>query len=611
MILQALNRYYERAENMPREGWVRRGVDYVLVLDKDGACLNIEAIGERKKNKLTPREVLVPAIGKQALKHTNSGNDANLLWDNASFVFGTGNKGAGKLRAFVSTLNEWLGDVKDSGLAAVAMFCERVKDSSDFAPALIERFGFKDDFDKRDPVLVFRLTTDVEYLHFRPAIRSAYEAKLNTSGADGLPIGNCLVSGKQGVPLALNESVIKGVWGGQPAGCNIVSFNARTFESYGKRERNGENAPIGASASFAYSTALNHLLGSPQRTQIGDTSTVFWAEEPHDLEAMVPNLFGEPKKDDPNAGTAVLQKLYSAVQTGKFAVGKADDRFHVLGLAPNAARIAIRFWETETAIVLAKRIAKHFEDIQIVHADFEREHLSLPALLKAGSRRKSDGSYDIPPRLGGDVLHAVMAGENLPFPAEWLGQTLQRCRADQAKKNTATGKSIRHVSYERAAIIKAWINRNIRWKQLAEKGMTMGLDNSCTDLAYRLGRLFAAYERIQEIAAERELNRSIRDAYYGAAMATPRAVFPRLMRLDQHHMRDLRRGNPGFHVYFDKLLQEIGDGIPAPGSLPATMSLENQGKFTIGYYHQRQEFYAGKSGSEKETAQSVDSTKEI
>lgn len=606
MILQSLNRYYERAENMPHEGWVRRGVDYVLVLDQHGTCVAIESIGEPKKNKLIPRDVLVPAIGKQVLKHTNSGNDANLLWDNASFVFGTGNKGAGKLNAFISTLRDWLGEVTDPGLTAVVTFCERVKDSSDVVPALVERFGFKDDFDKRDPVLVFRLTTDVEYVHFRPAVRSAYETKLGANGADGLPIGNCLVSGKQDVPLALNESVIKGVWGGQPAGCNIVSFNARAFESYGKKDRNGENAPISASASFSYTTALNHLLASQQRTQIGDASTVFWAEEPHDLEAMVPNLFGEPKKDDPNAGTAALQKLYSAVHTGKFAVGKSDDRFHVLGLAPNAARISIRFWETEPAIVLAKRIAKHFDDIQITHADFDREHLPLPALLKASSRRKSDGSYDIPPRLGGDVLHTIMAGENLPFPAEWLGQTLQRCRADQAKKNATTGKPVRHVNYERAAIIKACINRNIRWKQLSEKGMTVGLDKNCKDLAYRLGRLFVTYERIQEISAERELNRSILAAYYGAAMTTPRVVFPRLMRLNQHHMRDLRRRNPGIHVYFDKLLQEIGDGIPAPGSLPATMNLENQGKFTIGYYHQRQEFYASKSNSEAD--ETIEST---
>ncbi len=333
MILQALNRYYERAENMPREGWVRRGVDYVLVLDGQGLCVNIELIGEQKKGKTVPREMLVPAIGKQAMKHTNSGNDANLLWDNASFVFGTGNKGAGKLNSFISTMRSWLGEIEDEGVSTVIRFCTHIQSNPESVARLIERFQLKEDFDKRDPVLVFRLISDIEHVHARPAVRKAYKTATAAFQSGSTLRGNCLVTGESDVPLAPNESVIKGVWGGQPAGCNIVSFNARAFESYGKRERNGENAPVSVRASFAYTTALNHLLASQQRIQVGDTSTVFWAEEPHELEIALPNLFGESPKDDPNRNTGALKALYSAIQSGRFSVGNAETRFHVLGLA--------------------------------------------------------------------------------------------------------------------------------------------------------------------------------------------------------------------------------------------------------------------------------------
>jgi len=299
MILQALNRYYERSEDMPREGWVRRGVDYILVLDEQGQCVNIETAGEQKKGKNVPREMLVTAIGKQAMKHTNSGKDANLLWDNASFVFGTGNKGDIKLGSFIEALREWFGSLDDTAVKAVSRFCSSIQAKPDLAATLIERFQLKEDFEKRDQVLIFRLVSDLEGIHLRPAVVRTYEAALSSSRTSSDLCGNCLVTGEMNVPLAPNESVIKNVWGGQPAGCNIVSFNARAFESYGKRERNGENAPVSLRASFAYTTALNHLLNSSQRMQVGDTSTVFWAEEPHELEM----LFGEVMRDDPEKGT--------------------------------------------------------------------------------------------------------------------------------------------------------------------------------------------------------------------------------------------------------------------------------------------------------------------
>lgn len=569
MILQALNRYYERAEDLPREGWVRRGVDYVVVLDAQGQCINIEPVGERKKGKTIPRETLVPAIGKQAMKHTNSGKDANLLWDNASFVFGTGNKGAIKLASFIDTLHDWLGGIDDPGVNAVTRFCRGLQSMPDKLPALLEGFQVKEEFDIRDPVLAFRLVSDIENVHARRAVRSEYESKLVSAHLQAQLLGNCLVTGEIGVPLAPNESVIKGVWGAQPAGANIVSFNARAFESYGKRERNGENAPVSLRASFAYTTSLNHLLASRQRMQVGDTSTLFWAEEPHELESAVPDLFGEPPKDDPNRGINALKAIYSAVQSGKFTVGDASTRFHVLGLAPNAARIAIRFWETATAMELAKRIQGHFEDIRIAHADYEPEHLSLFRLLTGVALlNKAD---NIPPNLGGEVLRAIL--EDLPYPTPLLNLAVQRCRAEQKP------------SYARAAVIKASLNRLIRRGNTTEREYLPMLDPANTNPAYRLGRLFAVLEKIQEEASP-GLNATIRDRYYGAASSTPVSVFTTLLRLKNHHLGKLNRGRA---VQMEKLIGEIMDGLT---DFPRQLAFPDQGRFALGYYHQRQTFFA-------------------
>ncbi len=599
MILQALHRYYERSEGLPREGWVRRGVDYVVVLDAQGKCVGLEPIGELKKGKLTPSEKLVTAIGKQAMKHTNSGKDANLLWDNASFVFGTGNKGDIKLESFLATLEEWLCDVEDAGIEAVRKFCLRLQAAPEAAGALIERYQAKEDFDKRDPVLVFRLADDLEYVHMRPAVRSAYESTLASAQSGSTLRGNCLVTGGIKVPLAPNESVIKGIWDGQPAGCNIVSFNARAFESYGKRKRNGENAPISVQASFAYTTALNHLLSSKQRIQVGDASTVFWAEESHDLENAIPDLFGERSRDDPDRNARAVEALYTAVHTGKFVTGGPDTRFHVLGLAPNAARISIRFWETATAAELAKRIKQHFDDIDAVHADYEPRYLSLSALLKSAGRKKSDGTYDIPPNLGGEVMRAILEG--LPYPTTLLNLAVTRCRAEQARKDQ-NGKPVPNVSYARAAVIKASLNRWIRFRQSNEKEFLPMLDPANTNPGYRLGRLFATLERIQEDAAggPGKLNATIRDRYYGAASSTPAAVFSTLLRLSKHHLGKL---TDGLAVVRERLIGEIMDGFEANSFPPRVLPLADQARFALGYYHQRQAFFTKSESKNQEESQ--------
>jgi CRISPR-associated protein Csd1 len=426
MILQALGDYYKRSDDLPREGWIRRAVDYELVLDTAGNCIAFKALGEMRKGKTVAEERLVIAIGKQAMKHTNSGKDANLLWDNASFVFGAGNKGATKLTSFIETLQSWLGELDDPGVKAVNLFCTQLQADPAAANALIERFGHTEDFEKRDPVLTFQLQGDLEGIHHRLSVRSAYEDAFIERGVSDGARGNCLVTGKTNVPIALNETVIKNVWGGQPAGCNIVSFNARAFESYGKTERQGENAPVSRAAAFAYTTALNHLLrkDSPQRMQVGDASTVFWAER----QAPYETIFGDIFQDNPDASTDKVEALLNAVHSGHWGPMDKDLRYHVLGLAPNAARISIRFYHRVTLQELGQRIAQHFEDLSLVRGPNDARYPTLFRLLTAVAlQNKAD---NIPPNLGGAVVDAILAGPNVPYPSLWLNAAVGRCRAE-------------------------------------------------------------------------------------------------------------------------------------------------------------------------------------
>jgi CRISPR-associated protein Csd1 len=393
----------------------------------------------------------------------------------------------------------------------------------------------------------------------------------------------CLVTGEQ-APVQRLHTAIKGVWGAQTAGANIVSFNARAFESYGKTERQGENAPVSKAVAFAYTTALNHLLrkDSPQRIQVGDASTVFWTDKASDLETVVPDIFGEAPQDDPDAGTRAVQALLTAVHQ-EHGPSTQDDgnHFHILGLAPNAARISIRFYYCLRLPELGKRIEQHFKDLEIVRGahGHDPQYPSLFRLLTAVAvQNKAD---NIPPNLGGAIVDSIFAGEDVPYPALWLNTAVARCRAEQ------------NVTYIRAASIKACLNRQIRRASVpsprlnTEKEFTPMLDLANNNPGYRMGRLFAVLEKIQEEASP-GLNATIRDRYYGAASSTPVAVFTTLLRLKNAHLKKLPAPR---NTYFEKLLGEV---VAPVTDFPKHLSLPDQGRFALGYYHQRQDFFTKK-----------------
>ena len=604
MILQALHDYYQRKTENPDPslrlaafGREDKEIPFIIELTLEGRVAGIKdtrtGVG---KTKLATR-FLVP----KGVKKT-SGVAANLLWDTAEYVLGIPDpkklaeaqvKGKAdeygqRLREMQSAFRSRIAalpaeTLTDKGIQAVLAFIDNT--AAEIASA--QPAGWAE-IAAINPTLTFRLFVDTDLVCQRPAVLAAAEvatAENNDSSAVATATSVCLVTGNRAAVERLHTA-IKGVWGAQSSGANIVSFNLDSFNSFGKGQ--GANAPVGQAAAFAYTTALNHLLakGSRQRMQVGDASTVFWAQKADDadMEAWFSEIFTEA--DDPDARTGQIRALFEAMYSGRFDGARGSDRFFVLGLAPNAARIAVRFWHEAPLAEIAHRTRDWFDDLRIVRGPNDPEFPTLFRLLLAVAvLNKAD---NIPPKLGGDVMRSALDGTTLP--TSLLQAAVQRCRADQAKK-TDTGTPVAHVSYHRAAILKACLNRLIQHHRLQGEEITVSLDTHNIEPAYLLGRLFATYERIQSDAAGRDLNRTVRDTYFGAAMSNPATVFPRLIQLNQHHMRDLKRSSPGLHVVRDRLVGEIWDRLRGDTALPANQPLAERARYALGYYHQRQAFF--------------------
>lgn len=586
MILQALKEYYDRKAQADSDvaplGWEWKEIPLVLILNPEGlpVSLNLTFEGEGKKRRA--KAFLVPQGIKRAVNVV-----ANLLWDNPEYCLGIVLKGnpdrvCEQHRSFIEKVHE-LSAIDDDGLRAVCRFLER-PDKLDLIWALDSSYR---ELIEEGHNLTFQLQEDLVPVFGRTAVKRVIDSRFNLIG-ESLTPSICLVTGKYG-PTARLHDPIKGVWGAQSSGANIISFNLASFRSWGKEQ--GANASISIEAMTAYTKALNMLLAkdSSSRMQVGDSSTVFWAERNENFTSQFASFFNEPSKDDPDSGARAVAALYQSLSSGAF---NSDDssggRFFVLGLAPNSSRIAIRFWIMDTIVGMSGKIARHFQDLSIVHGSKDRDVLSLFRLLV--SIAPLGKSENIPPNLAGELMRSVLEG--LPYPQTLLQATLRRIKAEQAKKNKQTGRSEDNVTYERAALIKACINRAARVKNpTIEEELHMSLDEQNTNIGYRLGRLFATLEKIQS-ESHPGINATIRDRFYGSASGTPITVFGNLMRLKNHHLAKLE--NPGRRVNFERLISSILDGVDANKSFPPHLSLEDQGRFAIGYYHQMQDFFTKK-----------------
>ncbi len=563
MILQALKNYYHRMANDPDnriapKGWERKEIPFIIVLDREGNLVRIEDTREGEGKRKRARSFIVP----QSLKKTVN-VQANLLWDVAGYVFGVdiaGNpaRAEKQKRAFRERLQE-IGQVAEVQL--VLGFLETVS-----MERLVAEVYWAE-ISEKNPILSFRITGEHRLICECEAVQKAISEREADKSSEGL----CLVTGHRCNIARLHPS-LKGVNGAQSSGANIISFNLDAFRSFNKDQ--GCNAPVGESAAFAYTTGLNNLLrrDSKQRMSVGTDTVICWSQKQTAFESDFSCFFSDPPKDDPHAGTVKLKALFDSVNTGAYCEDDSSCQFYVLGLAPNAARIAVRFWQIGTVGEFAKRIIQHFDDLNVVKPNNEPEFYSIWRLLV--NIATQDKSENVPPNVAGDFMSTILAGT--PYPATILQAALRRIHSDTAFR----------VKPVRAALIKAYLNRYYRvYLNKNCKEITVTLDRSQPSIGYQLGRLFAVLEKVQE-EANPGLNATIRERFYGAACTTPVTVFATLLRLKNHHLAKM--SSKGRVINFERQLSEI---VGRVDDFPAHLDLHEQGRFAIGYYHQRQDFY--------------------
>ncbi len=598
MILQALAKYYDRlladtSVNIAPLGFEQKKIDFLILLTEEGVFSTLWDLRAGEGKKKMGRITRVPKGVKRTV-----GIATNLLWDTAPYALGYvlrsdkkmklayHGKGAEKRldfakskkelakmkarvpkqqTAFIEKIETTFEDCDDAAIQSVLTFLKAAEFGALFAHPLwqeVEANGGNLTFAMEDGELICQRAAVVQ------AIMD--QAKPESGGQI------CSVRGEID-ELAELHTAIKGVWGAQSSGANIVSFNLDSVSSFGKKQ--GHNAPVGKRAEFAYTTALNYLLASDrQRMQVGDASTVFWAKDPSDFEQMFISYFEQPAKGEEAVKYDKIRGLLAAVRGGVPAEEEALP-FYVLGLAPNAARISIRFWYEGNLKQIKERVAEFFEDVEIIKNVSgkypEPEFLSLLQLL---SSTATEGKIDnLPPNVVGDFARAVFMGGN--YPRTLLANAVRRCKAE------------RRVTFARVSIIKACLSRSARFLNSNNKEVSVALDKVYDDMGYVLGRLFAVLERIQE-KAQPGIKKTIRDTYFGAATSSPQITFKRLNELSIHHLAKIRNGGHSI-IGYEQLKQEVYDLVPATG-IRNQLSLEGQARFAVGYYHQRQDFFTKK-----------------
>jgi CRISPR-associated protein Csd1 len=524
-------------------------------------------------------------------KPPGQGINPCFLWDNASYLLGwsadpdpykTARAGLA-FEAFRSRHLEVESQIAHPAFTAVCSFLrtwspEQALEHAADLSKIATNFG------------VFRIAGEMNYVHELiaiPAEAGVEEAASETTGMRGM----CLVSGDTGEIARLHEPKIKGVTGAQSSGALLVSFNASAYESYGKSQ--SYNAPVGATAAFKYANALNYLLNRrDRRVSLGDSTVVFWADHANGLEDALSELFSEPlpseepvaEEDQERVRQAKL--LLTQLRDGTGATEVESDgqltRFFLLGLSPNASRISVRFWVEADAATLQKLLGQHLRDVALDYAK-DDQLLTLRRIVAATGRwddRKSKfNTENVSPQLAGDLARSVLTGA--AYPQSLLATILRRIHSDG------------EVAYARVAAIKACLVRNSRLRGNPLEVSRM-LDKNNDDAAYCCGCAFALLEMIQKDSVEGELNRTIKDSYFTAASTTPSLVFPRLCRLSQHHLAKL---DTGLRIHRERQFGEVINKLR--NTFPRLLSLDDQGKFVIGYFHQRQDLYTSKKDKEE------------
>jgi len=594
MILSALNDYYQRLaaqDRVPVPGFSSEKISYALVFSGDGEPVAIDDLRDTSGKKPRPRLRRVPYDKRRV-----SGVHAYPLWDKTAYAFGVtageSKRLASEHAAFKARQKELFGDSSNDQLIAFMALLEN------WDPERISLLpGYTDDV--LDKNFVFRLDGQHGFLHENPIAQSIWIGVLEENGG---ATGQCLVTGET-APLGTNHPPIREVNGAQSSGASLVSFNEKAYESYGKDSQN--NAAISKKAIFGYATALNYLLrrdnDNHQRLQIGDATVVFWARtgdvaQAEAAEQFFFSILNEPPTDEQEAARlkTALERIAQGSLLAETDLGlTGGTEFFVLGLAPNAARLSVRFWCVNTLDRLTRLVALHQQDLALEPSPWKGVLPPIWRLLyaTAPSRGGKAKAEDIPPQLAGELARAILTGSR--YPRSLLSNVIMRLRNDG------------DISGIRVALCKAVLAREARLAAHSNsitQEVPVSLDRHSIHPGYLLGRLFAELENAQRGALGSQLNATIRDRYYGAASATPANVFPMLLRNAQHHLSNMRKqGKGGLAHTIEKEIGIVIDGLG--DTFPKHLKIEDQGRFTIGYYHQSQARYTKHNeATQQETA---------
>lgn len=620
MIIQALTRYYdvlaaEDPAKISKMGYSPAKVSFALVISDEGIPMQILDLRTDGKKKV-PKMMEVPrqksrsgknpppyflcdkpefVLGIERMKKkeyedkfSSKKEKATILAENNRDVILFSDQSNKYFSAFRNFHHELLDRTEDKSVRAFLKFLdtwepERSLENPKIREYLEEIFS--------GGLFVFEISG--KYLHENLAAEHAWRPSEEHESGKEPYIAQCLVSGKE-EPIAKTHDKINNVRGAQSAGASLISFNEDSFCSYNKEQ--SMNAPVSESAMFKYKTVLNHLLAweSKNRIQIGDTTTVFWAETTKESFIDLTLFLIDPVEDQENREKAekparrtdpgtrqLVNDILMKVKTGKYldkrdlGVDPEKTNFYILGLSPNNARLAVRFWYQDSFGNFITRSAQHHLDMEIIRSDQWSRYISLFTLLKQTVHK---GSKDpaASPLISGQLMNSIL--DNSPYPVTMFSAILNRIKAE------------RSINYPKAAFIKAYLIRNARTRKMPEKDMiTVSLNETSPNVPYRLGRLFAVMESAQKAANKTvRVKRTIRDSYFASASSTPRIVFPTLLKLHQHHLSKINSEKPGLAVNFSKMMDEVMSSID---NFPITLSLEDQGMFMLGYYHQHESFF--------------------
>lgn len=573
MILQNLAEYYENLvlqEKVSKSGWCQAKVSHAIELNEDGTIKAI--ISKKKEEERGKKKIWVPVLlNVPEMVTRSSGVSSNFLCDNAKYFLGIDGDGIQKrtIECFESAKERHLMLLEEANgkmARAICLFFKNWKPE-----CADENLSVKEHWDELNEGGNLIFCMKAIYAQDEKEIQDIWEEylKKQKQGKQGI----CLVTGQR-AEIARIHRGIKGVPGAQSSGAALVSFNASAFESYGKEQ--SYNAMVGKYAEFAYTTALNYLLNqSEYKFALGDSMIVFWAESGQEEYQDSFLSWLNPKVDNQEEMNKVFGNLKKGVWVDLEDIQlDPEQRFYILCLAPNAARLSVRFYYQNSFGNIIKNIAKHYQRMEIVRPSWEdMRYLGIKQMLNETVNQKSKDKTPIP-NMASMVLSAILS--DTKYPASLYTDTLIRIRAEQGK-----------VTCGRAAIIKAFLIQNYKWKEGDEY---MGLNEGCEESAYVLGRLFAVLETIQK-DANSGINTTIRDRYFNSACATPASVFPTLIKLKNSHIKKLERESGGTKIYYEKMLTELMGKIE---KFPRRLSLEEQGKFMLGYYHQVQKKYEKK-----------------